>query len=380
MYQFTTTTIINSALDSNGTSNKFSGANGVFKVARVGSFKKDNILYVAKNPYKAGVKEVAKVTVPTIAAGLVARVEIDVELSQQTGSDYASTYLNFHKPVYVEVLATGTAATDATALKDAINKLRDRFGFSYVTATTNSAGLIITATNTYQRIKSIKIFKEAGYTNNSIIEPKYEDVSAGTFDVTTAGVSGFGTDDWMTRNIMIQTTENTRYFGLNKDERPIIGGNYTQYTLEYSIEKDGSTGIVGGQKSITTHVFYVLSSLVSAFEAALAGAGIAPDTIGTAVTGVTVTSGNLDLSNYADDGYQLTYTTTPSGVTGALWERDTSADVDVASSDADFTKVTVSPTGEVTLDTGNNLADGDTLGFKVTIDGSTFAKTVSVVA
>lgn len=380
MYQFTTTTIINSALDSNGTSNKFSGANGVFKVARVGSFKKDNILYVAKNPYEAGVKEVAGVTIPTIAAGLVARIEIDVELSQQTGSDYASTYLNFHKPVYVEVLATGTAATDATALKNEINKLRDRFGFSYVTATTSGADLIITATNTYQRIKSIKIFKEAGYTNNSIIEPKYEDVSASTFAVTTAGVSGFGTDDWMTRNIMIQTTENTRYFGLNKDERPIIGGNYTQYTLEYSIEKDGSTGIVGGQKSITTHVFYVLSSLVEAFEAALAGAGIAPDTIGAAVTGVTVTSGNLDLSDYATDGYQLTYTTTPSGVTGAVWERDTTADVDAASADADFTKVTVSPTGEVTLDTGNGLADGDTLGFKVTIDGSTFAKTVSVVA
>ncbi|MDA3855337.1 MAG: hypothetical protein PF569_03700 [Candidatus Woesearchaeota archaeon] len=380
MYQFTTTTIINSALDSNGTSDKFSGANSVFNVARTGSFKKDNILFTSKNPYKAGVKEIAEVTIPTITAGLVARIEIDVQLSQQTGSDYASAYLNFHRPLYIEVLATGTAATDATALKNEINKIRDRYGFSYVTATTSGADLIITATDPYQRIKSIKIFKEAGYTDNSIIEPAYEDVSASTFSVTTDGVSGFGTDDWMTRNIMIQTAENVRHFGLHKDERPVIGGNYTQYTLEYSIEKDGSTGIVAGHKSITTHVFYVLSSLVTSFEAALINASIEIDTVGTAVSAVTVTSSDLGVSDTVTNGYQLTYTTTPTGVTGGIWTRDTTTDVDALNSDADFTKVLVSATGEVTLETGHGLAVDDVLGFKITIDGSTFAKTIAVVA
>ena len=380
MYQFTTTTIINSALDSNGSTAKFAGSTGLLKVARVGSFNTDNIIGVYKNPYKAGVKEIAQVTVPTITAGLVARLEIDVRLSQKSNSEYASAYLHFSKPVTVEVLATGTAATDATALANELNKQRDRFGFAYVTATTSGADIIITATDFHQRIYDMKISKEAGYTDNSLVEPKYTDVTAGTFSVTTAGVSGFGTDDWMTQNIMIQTNENTRFFGTNKEERPIIGGNYTQYTLRYSIEKDGTDGIVGGQKSITTHVFYVLSSLVAAFEVALANAGIVVDTVNVVVTALTITSGNLSLSDYGTDGYQLTYTTTPSGVTGAVWSRNFDADVDAASEDADFTKVTVSPSGEITLATGHGLADSDVIGLTVTIDGYTVNKTLTVQA
>lgn len=380
MYQFTTTNIINSALDSNGTLAKFVGSAPALNVARVGTFVPSKIVGVYKRPYQASVLEVAEVTIPTITAGLVARVEIDVRLSQQTNSEYASTHLYFSKPITVEVIATATAATDATALKNEINKLRDRFGIAYVTATTDDDDLIITATDPNQRINSIKILKEDGSTNNSIIEPKYIDVSAGTFAVTTAGVTGFGTDAWMAQHIQIPTLENTRYFGIGKDERPVIGGNYTQYTLRYIIDKEGDDGITSGLKSVTTHVFYVLSSLVAAFEVALANAGISPDTIGKTVSALTVTSGNLDLSVYATDGYQLAYTTTPAGVTGAVWSRDTTADVDQAGSDADFTKVTVSPSGAITLATGHGLAATDVVGLTVTIDGYTVNKILTVQA
>jgi hypothetical protein len=380
MYQFSTTNIINSALDSNGTTAKFAGSATAFNVARVGTFLTDKIVSVYKQPYKASVLEVAKVTIPTITAGLVARVEIEVGLSQQTNSEYASTYLGFSKPVTVEVIAVGTAATDATALKNAINSMRDTYGISYVTATTDDDDLIVTATDPNQRIVSMKILKEAGSTDNSIIEPTFTDVSSTTFTVTTSGVSGFGTDAWMAQHITIPTAENVRYHGISKDERPIIGGNYSQYTLRYIIDKDGDDGIVSGLKSVTTHVFYVPASLVAAFEVALANAGISPNTVNVAVTALTVTSGNLDLSEYATSGYTLTYTTTPSGVTGAVWSRNTDADVDAASSDADFSKVTVSPSGVITLATGHGLAASDVIGLTVTIDGYTVNKTLTVQA
>lgn len=267
MYQFTTTTIINSNLDSNGVTAKYSGDANAFIVTRVNTFKKANIVSAYKRAYSAGVKEVAKVTVPVIAAGTVARLTVDVRLSQQTDSEYANSYLYFKKPVVIEIIATGTAATDATAFKKQLTALKDRFGFAYITATTNGADIILTATNNNQRFFSATIEKEKASTN-SIILPEYEDVTAGTFSVTTHGKIGFGDDEYMIKSLMIPTLENTRYFGINKEERPILGGNYTEFVIRYSVDKVDD-GIVAGNKSITTHVFYVKSDLVASFETAL---------------------------------------------------------------------------------------------------------------
>lgn len=269
MYQFTTTTILNSALDSNGSTAKYAGTAAGLNVTRVGYFKTANIVSIYKKAYTVGVKEIAHITIPTITLGLVARLVIDVRLSQQTDSEYANTYLYFKKPVVVEVLSTGTDTTTATALVAQINGLKDRYGFSYVTAATAGADIHITATNNNQRIYSIQILKEAGSTGNSIIEPAYEDVSGTTFHVATAGKLGFGDDEYMVKSIMLPTYENSRYFGTNKEERPILGANYSQYTLRYQVTKTGNDGIESGGTSVTTHVFYVPSANVLGFEAAI---------------------------------------------------------------------------------------------------------------
>ena len=63
MYQFTTTTVINSNLDSNGVTPKFAGSASGFNVTRVNFFKKDNVESVYKNAYTAGVKEVRAWTI-----------------------------------------------------------------------------------------------------------------------------------------------------------------------------------------------------------------------------------------------------------------------------------------------------------------------------
>lgn len=271
MYQFTTTNIINSNLDSNGTTPKYAGDADKFNVARVGTFLAGNIKSVNKRAYYPGVLEIAQVTVPAITAGLVARIDIDVRLSQQTDSEYANSFLYFKKPVVVEVLSTGTDTTTAAALAAELNKLRDRYGFSYVTATVSGADVILTATNVNQRFFDVKILEEnvPPYAN-TIIDPTYDDVTAGTFVRTVIGRVGFGDDDWMTRKIIIPTRENTRHFGMSQDERPIMGGNYTQFTLHYTVVKDHTVGMAqANDQSMTTHVFYVLNELVAAFEAAL---------------------------------------------------------------------------------------------------------------
>lgn len=379
MYQFTTTTILNSALDSNGSTAKYAGSATGLNVTRVGFFKKANIVSVYKTPYAAGVKEIAHVTIPAITAGLVARLVIDVRLSQQTDSEYANTYLYFKKPVVVECLSTGTDTTTATALVAQINGLKDRFGFSYVTAATSGADIHITATNNNQRIFDIKILKEAGTTGNSLIEPAYEDVTASTFHVATAGKLGFGDDEYMVKSIMLPTYENSRYFGTNKEERPILGANYSQYTLRYQIAKTGTDGILGGGTSITTHVFYVPSANVATFEAALVAASIPVLDTTIAVTDITITSSTLDISAVVGGtAYVTTYTTTPTGATGAVFTLDTAGST--VAGTADWTKVAVTPAGVISLTTGHGLAAADVIALTVVIDGVTLSKTVTLVA
>ena len=361
MYQFTTTTILNSQLDSNGTSAKYTGTSAGLNVTRVGNFKKANIVSFYKRPYQAGVKEVATITIPAIEAGYTARLEIDVRLSQQTDSEYANTYLYFKKPVVVEIIATNSATNDALSLISQINGLKDRYGFSYITATTGGAGVItLTATNNNQRFFSAKILKEVALTlnSNSIIQPEYEDVSSTTFAVSTPGIVGFGDDEYMIRSIMFPTYENSRYFGTNKEERPIIGGNYSQYTLRYSIAKDGMDGIVAGGTSITTHVFYVPAANVTTFETAISNVGLTIPATFIAIK----TDADGNLSTGADATDQITW----SGNVGAVtFVSDQPTRAAVGATTGLVTTADLTATGAVVITATDAVGNTDTVSYTI---------------
>ena len=258
-------------------------------VQKIGTFKVAGIESIHKRAYSAGVLEKSVITVVTtgLSAGDVIRLEIDVRLSQQTDSEYANSYLFFQKPVGVEVLyaSADTTTTLAAKLVAAITDLKTQYGTSYISASSAGAVITIEANTTNQRIKSVVLSGEE-YTNNSIITPTYTVLATGT--VTVAGVVAFGDDNWMQRNVMLQTAENVRYFGMSKNERPILGGNYSQYTLRYVIDKDGQDGIAGGAKSITTHVFFVPAANISAFESEInddAKLNLNGDSIGNSAAG-----------------------------------------------------------------------------------------------
>lgn len=373
MYQFTTTTVINSSLDSNGVTAKYSGSSSAFKVTRVGTFLKDKIVAVYKRPYTAGVKEILGITVPTLTGGKAARLEVKIRLSQATDTEFASSYLYFEKPVIVEIIATGTANTDAAAFVTKFNSLKNRFGSSYATVSASGADLTFTAKEPYMVFESVIISEETA-NSNSITQVDY--VSKATGTVSTAGKIGFGDDNWMVRAVSVPTLDNTRYYGINKEERPVLGGNYTEYVLHYTVEKDHDYGIVSGLVSKTVHVFYVLSTLVSGFEAALIDTGIAVDTVGTAVTATSITSGTLDISEVATQDYQITYTTTPAGVTGALFTLNSTAST--VAGTADWTKVSVSYGGLIEIGASHGLAAGDKIAVDMVIDGYSVTKEITL--
>ena len=135
MFQFTTTTVINSqyAVDYNGNPLKDAQGNNVPKfstrdaltklfVAKVGTINKDNIVSLHKRDYSAAVNSVVAFTVPALTANLVYRLTVKIRLSGAADSDYVNYTTDFRKPVVVEIKATGTAATDAAAFAKAFSR------------------------------------------------------------------------------------------------------------------------------------------------------------------------------------------------------------------------------------------------------------------
>ena len=70
----------------------------------------------------------------------------------------------------------------------------------------------------------------------------------------------FATGDWLIKNLRFPTHSTTGYYALAKDEAPIPGEIYTQFTFQYAVPRRGLSGMNAvGQRmmSVTTHTFYV---------------------------------------------------------------------------------------------------------------------------
>jgi hypothetical protein len=171
MYQFTTTNVINSQYVKDYEGNDlldsaaaqipaFAGTAAGLSVPKIGNFKVANIVSIYKRPYAPGVKEVAKIQVPAITAGLVVRLDTVIKLEQSTNSEYTNYTLDFQKPITVEVLALASAALTAAAIVAQLNGLKNRFGYKYFTAAVIDTDYIqITCNQVEQRVKSLIISK-----------------------------------------------------------------------------------------------------------------------------------------------------------------------------------------------------------------------------
>lgn len=321
MFLYTTTTIINAAnavdvqgnalLDNEGNAvPRVSGDANAFTVVGTGTYKKDNIQSIYKRAYTAGVKEVAKITVPAGNAGEIFRLTVDVKLAQGVQSDYVNFTYDFKQPVVIDIASKGNAANNATEIAKVLNKFKSEYGRSLFVASASGADVTLTARTNDQRFKSIVLDKIGAVPLNTL-SPEITNLAKGT--VTVPGNVGFGDDAWMLKSVMLPTYENTRHFGIIKDERPILGGNYSQYTLKL-VTKAGEEGVfMGDDKSVTTHVFWVKADQVEAFETVITGvkpldsitltADASNDlTVTGAIGTVTYKSSNVAIATVAADG------------------------------------------------------------------------------
>lgn len=275
MFQFTTTTIINSnqavdaqgnnLLDSEGANlTKFAGDATQLRVFGTGIFKAENIKSVYKRASSVGVREVSTITIPEAAANTLLRLEVNVKLHGRIQSDYTSYNGDFSKPAVIDILSTGDAEADAEEFARLYNKLKTEYGYNMFTA--EAAGKILTLTTRENgQLISAELFEVAELDKNLV--PVITSLAKSTVDVS--GKKGFGDTAYMLQSISIPTYENTRHFGILKDERPIVGAAYTQFTLKYEVLSGEDDIWNSAKKATTTHVFWVIEDLVANFEAAV---------------------------------------------------------------------------------------------------------------
>ena len=107
---------------------------------------------------------------------------------------------------------------------------------------------------------------------SAMTEAHKTDAGYDTHFTIEQGKEGFGTYQWILKNLRLPTAARTSWTAINADETPIIGAKYDEYVIRYCVNR----GIMGGDavgevtKSLTTHVFYVNQTVSASFKDALA--------------------------------------------------------------------------------------------------------------
>ena len=300
MFQFTTTTILNSLQDYNDSSKNLIGEvkNGN---TVIGIHIKRDFKFLAANVeaiYKRAAydPEMAQATIDL--TGVTAptedttfRIAVYIRLSGSQNSYYANDFVFKGKPFYIEFLwrAGETAANVAKKVIKVAKKYQQMVYEYQLLDITESAGVVtIKGTDEYQTLTKVDLEKfdvnagpwqEGGHVGEFIpVDTLDEESVYHTGDVVTLvkqAKQGFGTYRNMIKDYRLPTAANTRWTKIIQDETPVVGAKYNQYTIVQCVNR----GIMGGDavgevaKSKTTHVFFVKQDLATAFEAELAKIG-----------------------------------------------------------------------------------------------------------
>ena len=276
MFQFTTTTVINSDRDSSGKP-MWTANDNSFYVKRVNEFKKDNITVVYKAvPVEPKLASIAidLDAVTGVKTGDNLRINIYIGLSEGSNDPiYANDFYFKGRPMTFDFTWMGSADKTAEALKKTIRKYQlNIYGEKMVDVKVEDSVITLTATTEYQRFRraALELLDAEAWNNMG----EYKEIDDAV-TVISEGQEGFGTYSWILHNLRIPTTAHTDAWSINQKEMPIPGAKYTQFTLHYCVDR-GTLGLnaVGHQvTSATTHVFYVKEDLVSSFESALKSVG-----------------------------------------------------------------------------------------------------------
>ena len=174
------------------------------------------------------------------------------------------------------------------------------------------------------------------------------------YTLENRGTNGFGTYYQIVKDLRLPTAQNTKFYRIREDETPVIGAKYNQYIITYaapSMANPSFTTIGERNISVTTHVFWVNQAVDAAFKTVVEkvvgtftadGPGVTAKAVQVATTASLQETEDGEAKNEVSFGKDRDFTVTqPDLTTPALGD---TADVTVNSKDS--TKVADDPLGD----------------------------------
>lgn len=275
MFDFQKEVIINSNLLDDGVNPRFMVMNGpvkLFRVLRCADYRKEGLVegVIYKTPAEKGQVASAAFNLPTKEGTY--RVVIGITLIGKYLADYAMPWSNFGKAVLAEFEVSAEDLGKTKELQEKMIKaiemaIPENYRYVRVSAE-DSNKVLVSCTDSHQVITVAELQEQRGIScPDSCTEKQYVTVDKAV--EVTKNKMEIGTAAWLQENLRFPSYPNIRYAALNEEEYPVNGGLYTQFSFLYCMPRKGlhGQGTVGqALKSVTTHTFYVLSSLVDKFE------------------------------------------------------------------------------------------------------------------
>lgn len=396
MFQYTTTTIINSNVDYTTKNALWSsqveeiekGVIGSFNVKRHLKFLKPNVVAIYKAEAYDPTFAKATIDLSSITQNEgVFRIAMYIRLSGSQNSYYSNDMVFKGKPLYIEFERKNGEDLEKVAKKvAAIAKkyMTMVYEQEIVKVSALDTKIIIDATDEYQLFTKADLewynpdggFQfccntAGGYeliaSAKEATDPEYDGKNT-----LVQGKMGFGTYTYLLHNFRLPTAANTRWTRIIQDESPIIGAKYNEYIIEYCTNR----GIMGGDavgditRSKTTHVFYVKQEVAPEFEAGLNAIGGIVDTdknetivggrTGNTMVETALNTANAALVKASALEKQMANIYNKTEVDGKLAEKANSADVVATSAMGDGleysnSKVTVKLDGDSLSKSTNGL-------------------------
>lgn len=279
MWQYTTETIINSNKGHLGTKKdqRFAFAGGKLLIEGVGSFDPKNIAAVYRTPYMPAEVAEHKLTVVAGKSGEAVRLQIWVSEVGSIRPELQNAFLMKQLPFHFEIISQADAAKDAKALVDAINKMFAKKGAEklFTAEVSGTSDIVLKATDCYIRINKMQLAQVPGTGIDYNGWQNYTELAVGT--VVKEGREGNGTVARLVKNLRIPTSASLNPFGSDHGGKPVPGGEYDQYLIQYVVDRSHMGHQVIGSvadKSMTSHVLFIEKGAITDFEAALTSAGV----------------------------------------------------------------------------------------------------------
>ena len=303
MFQFTTTTLVNSLKDYTTGLPLIHKEGDTVYVKRQGIYKLDDdhkICAYKTEGHDAWLDAIDLNELPDITAGdtdtngddKVYRLALYIRSIGNADPLFANDYVFKGKPVCIE-FKVGSGETAATNVAKALAKVNSFGGdpilvpaksvddTTHITAVTEapasdfSDAAYLVATNEYLRIT--KVVVEEFVPATATIQDHFKVLEDVTEDAVIVGAEGFGTFNHLEKDFRLPTAANLRWKRPLADEMPAAGVIYDEYILHYIVNRGQVAGLGGVGEQITsetTHVFWVQHSLASNFETELTNLGV----------------------------------------------------------------------------------------------------------